>query len=83
MKEESGLSMNRCVLCGKYPALTHRYVKRDGIYSSVWCICREHETEHEIRLVGKSVESLVASWNTLNTEFIELDMNGKKVERKG
>jgi len=68
MSEESVLTMNRCRLCGRYPGFTYRYVKRDGIYSSIWCICHEHETEHEIRLVGKSAEGLVASWNTLNNE---------------
>ena len=63
---KQGLTMNRCVLCGKYPELCYRYVRRNGIFSAVWCINREHDVEHEIRLIGTSVEGLVASWNKLN-----------------
>ena len=63
---KQGLEMNRCVLCGKYPELSYRYVRRNGIFSAILCINRERDIEHEIRLIGTSVEGLVASWNKLN-----------------
>ena len=66
MSVKKGLTMNRCRLCGRYPEFCYRYVKRDGIYSAIWCICKKNEVEHEIRLVGRSVDGLVASWNELN-----------------
>jgi len=68
MTEQKENQMNRCVLCGKYPTLCYRYLTRNGIFSAVWCINKEHAVAHEIRLIGKSVEGLVTSWNTLNKD---------------
>jgi len=70
---KQGLETKRCILCGKYPELCYRYVKRNGIFSAIWCISKDKDIEHEIRLVGTSVEGLVAAWNELN----EVE-NGKK-----
>ena len=70
---EVNRQMNRCRLCGKYPEFCYRYVKRDGVYSSIWCVCNDYEVEHMIRLVGKSVEGLIKSWNELNAERIVND----------
>jgi len=71
---KQGLETKRCILCGKYPELCYRYVKRNGIFSALWCISKDKEIEHEIRLVGTSVEGLVAAWG-------ERSIYGNRAER--
>jgi len=67
-KQEGMYFFERCRICGRHPDFFNRYLTRHGVFCCVRYKGVENGVEHEVRLIGKMVEDLIASWNELNAE---------------